>query len=29
MKFIFVDSFDIKWNGKTARYTSGISGSHT
>jgi FkbM family methyltransferase len=29
MKFIFVDSFDIKWNGKTARYNSGISGSHT
>jgi hypothetical protein len=29
MKFIFVDSFNIKWNGYTARHTSGISGSHS
>lgn len=28
MKFIFVDSFNLKWNGKTARYINGISGSH-
>ena len=28
MKFIFVDSFDLVWNGKTARYDKGISGSH-
>ena len=28
-KFIFVDSFDIKWNGQTARFNTGISGSHS
>lgn len=28
MKFIFLDSFDLVWNGKTARYNNGISGSH-
>jgi FkbM family methyltransferase len=28
MKFIFVDSYNLKWNGNTARYTTGISGSH-
>ena len=29
MKFIFVDSFDLVWNGYSARYENGISGSHT
>jgi glycosyltransferase involved in cell wall biosynthesis len=29
MKFIFVDSFDLIWNGKTARYKNGVSGSHS
>lgn len=28
MKFILVDSFDLVWNGKTARYDEGVSGSH-
>lgn len=28
MKFVFVDSFDLKWNGHTARYDDGVSGSH-
>jgi hypothetical protein len=28
MKFILVDSFDLIWNGKTARYDEGVSGSH-
>lgn len=28
MKFILVDSFDLVWNGKTARYNQGVSGSH-
>ena len=28
MKFIFLDSFDLVWNGKTARYNNGVSGSH-
>ena len=28
MKFVFVDCFDIKWNGYTARYERGVSGSH-
>lgn len=29
MKFIFVDSFDIVWNGNTARHINGVSGSHS
>jgi glycosyltransferase involved in cell wall biosynthesis len=29
MKFIFIDSFHLRWNGKTARYEHGISGSHS
>ena len=29
MKIIFVDSFDIVWNGNTARHTNGVSGSHS
>ena len=28
MKIIFVDSFDLIWNGKSARFEKGISGSH-
>jgi len=28
MKFIFVDAFDLVWNGKTSRYKTGVSGSH-
>ena len=28
MKFIFVDCFDLVWNGFTARFENGISGSH-
>jgi FkbM family methyltransferase len=28
MKFIFVESFDLQWNGYSARYEKGISGSH-
>lgn len=28
MKYIFVDGFDIVWNGYTARYENGISGSN-
>jgi hypothetical protein len=28
MKFVFVDSYDLSWNGKTARFETGISGSH-
>lgn len=29
MKFIFVDSFDLVWNGYSARHHDGISGSHS
>jgi FkbM family methyltransferase len=29
MKFVVVDSFELVWNGNTARNTRGISGSHT
>ena len=30
MKFIFVESFGLKnWNGETARFNIGISGTHT
>lgn len=28
MKFVFVDSFELKWNGYSARYEQGVSGSH-
>ena len=28
MKFIFVDCFDLVWNGYTSRFDNGISGSH-
>ena len=28
MKFIFVESFRLNWNGYTARYEKGISGTH-
>lgn len=28
MKFVFVESFDLQWNGYLARYEEGISGSH-
>jgi glycosyltransferase involved in cell wall biosynthesis len=28
MKFIFVESFKLNWNGYTARFKSGISGTH-
>ena len=28
MKFIFVDSYNLVWNGETARFNNGISGSH-
>ena len=28
MKYIFVDSYNLIWNGYTARYEKGISGSH-
>ena len=27
-KFVFVDNYDLVWNGKTARYHNGVSGSH-
>ena len=29
MKFVLLDSFDIVWNGYSARYKDGISGSHS
>ena len=29
MKFVFVDSFDLVWNGYSARHKDGISGSHS
>jgi len=28
MKFVFVESFDLQWNGYSARHNAGISGSH-
>jgi len=28
MRFLFIDCFDLKWNGYTARFENGISGSH-
>ena len=28
MKYIFVDSYSLIWNGYTSRYEKGISGSH-
>ena len=28
MRFLFIDCFDLKWNGYTARFENGISGLH-